>query len=46
MSLLNVLEDLESTQATFAEVLGVSRRTVNEIVIVIPQPRESRGDFA
>ena len=28
----DVLEDLEMTQTSFAEVLGVSRRTVNEIV--------------
>lgn len=28
----DVLEDLEMTQTSFAEFLGVSRRTVNEIV--------------
>jgi antitoxin HigA-1 len=28
----DVLEDLEITQTSFAEVLGVSRRTVNEII--------------
>jgi len=28
----DVLEDLEMTQTTFAEFLGVSRRTVNEII--------------
>lgn len=28
----DILEDLEMTQTRFAEVLGVSRRTVNEIV--------------
>lgn len=30
--LSDVLEDLEMTQTAFAEVLGVSRRTVNEII--------------
>jgi len=29
----DVLEDLEMTQTRFAEILGVSRRTVNEIVL-------------
>ncbi|GAX40187.1 XRE family plasmid maintenance system antidote protein [Tolypothrix sp. NIES-4075] len=28
----DILEDLEITQTKFAEVLGVSRRTVNEII--------------
>lgn len=28
----DILEDLEITQTRFAEILGVSRRTVNEIV--------------
>jgi antitoxin HigA-1 len=28
----DILEDLEITQTKFAEILGVSRRTVNEIV--------------
>lgn len=28
----DALEDLEMTQTAFAEVLGVSRRTVNEII--------------
>jgi addiction module HigA family antidote len=28
-----VLEDLEMTQTRFAEILGVSRRSVNEIVL-------------
>lgn len=28
----DVLEDLEMTQTSFAEILGVSRRTVNEII--------------
>jgi addiction module HigA family antidote len=29
----DVLEDLEMTQTTFAEILGVSRRTVNQIIL-------------
>ncbi|MFB8793282.1 MAG: HigA family addiction module antitoxin [Microcoleus sp.] len=29
----DVLEDLEMTQTRFAEILGVSRRSVNEIVL-------------
>jgi len=29
----DVLEDLEITQTRFAEILGVSRRSVNEIVL-------------
>ncbi|MEG4025972.1 HigA family addiction module antitoxin [Microcoleus sp. S13C4] len=29
----DVLEDIEMTQTTFAEILGVSRRSVNEIVL-------------
>lgn len=29
----DVLEDIEMTQTRFAEILGVSRRTVNEIVL-------------
>lgn len=28
----DILEDLEITQTKFAEILGVSRRTVNEII--------------
>nr|WP_274382022.1 HigA family addiction module antitoxin [Myxacorys almedinensis] len=28
----DILEDLEMTQTNFAEILGVSRRTVNEII--------------
>ena len=31
--LADVLEDLEMTQTRFAEILGVSRRSVNEIVL-------------
>jgi antitoxin HigA-1 len=30
--ILDILEDLEITQTRFADILGVSRRTVNEIV--------------
>jgi addiction module HigA family antidote len=29
----DILDDLEITQTRFAEILGVSRRTVNEIVL-------------
>lgn len=29
----DVLEDIEMTQTSFAEILGVSRRSVNEIVL-------------
>jgi addiction module HigA family antidote len=29
----DVLEDLEMTQTRFAEILGVSRRTVNQIIL-------------
>jgi len=29
----DVLEDLEMTQTRFAEILGVSRRSVNEIIL-------------
>jgi addiction module HigA family antidote len=29
----DVLEDIEMTQTRFAEILGVSRRSVNEIVL-------------
>jgi addiction module HigA family antidote len=29
----DVLEDIEMTQTRFAEILGVSRRTVNEIIL-------------
>lgn len=28
----DILEDIEMTQTSFAEILGVSRRTVNEII--------------
>lgn len=31
--LADVLEDIEMTQTRFAEILGVSRRSVNEIVL-------------
>ncbi|BAZ11157.1 XRE family plasmid maintenance system antidote protein [Calothrix sp. NIES-4071] len=30
--ILDILEDLEITQTKFAEILGVSRRSVNEII--------------
>lgn len=30
--ILDILEDLEITQTKFAEVIGVSRRSVNEII--------------
>ena len=31
--LSDVLEDIEMTQTRFAEILGVSRRTVNQIIL-------------
>ena len=31
--LADVLEDIEMTQTRFAEILGVSRRSVNEIIL-------------
>ena len=31
--LADVLEDIEMTQTRFAEILGVSRRTVNQIIL-------------